>query len=113
MMRRLANLIRVARGDESRVQFARRLGLSYTFVRAMEHGQRFPSDRVLMEIAQKLDLDSDDFLLAAWCDRSPGLDNVLLRRGVRLPDGAEIEADANGAARNLETGHLNGHRNGH
>lgn len=96
-MPRLGNILKQARGRESRVQFARRLGLSYTFVRAMEHGQRFPSDRVLMEIAGRLDLDADDFLLAAWCDRSPGLDKVLQDRGVELPSADDDHQNGNGS----------------
>lgn len=100
-------MLRKARGRESRVQFARRLGLSYTFVRAMEHGQRFPSDKVLMEIAQRLDLDSDNFLLAAWCDRSPGLDKVLRERGLELPIGSEEEV-VNGIPHELKLGGGNG-----
>lgn len=107
-MRRLGNMLKRARGRESRVQFARRLGLSYTFVRAMEHGQRFPSDRVLMEIAERLDLDADDFLLAAWCDRSPGLDKVLRDRGVELPSAGDEEA-LNGSVNGVEHGARNGH----
>ena len=50
-MNRLGTILRTVRGSESRVQFARRLELSYTFVRALEHGQRFPSDPVLKRIA--------------------------------------------------------------
>lgn len=100
-------MLRKARGRESRVQFARKLGLSYTFVRAMEHGQRFPSDRVLMDIAQRLDLNPDEFLLAAWCDRSPGLDKVLRERGIHLPCGVdeEVMSGVNGSSNGHE---LNG-----
>jgi transcriptional regulator with XRE-family HTH domain len=106
-------MLKQARGRESRVQFARRLGLSYTFVRAMEHGQRFPSDRVLMEIAERLDLDADDFLLAAWCDRSPGLDKVLRDRGVELPTAEDEEAEepvnGHGSVNGFEPRARNGH----
>lgn len=77
----------------------------------MEHGQRFPSDRVLMEMAEKLDLDPDDFLLAAWSDRSPGLDRALRRRGIELPSGGEEDV-VNAAAVHFENGHANGRLNG-
>ncbi|MDP6539615.1 MAG: helix-turn-helix domain-containing protein [Planctomycetota bacterium] len=90
-MNRLGTLLKTARGSGSRVQFARRLGLSYTFVRAMEHGQRFPSDPVLKKIAGILRLDPAELLLAAYCDRSPGLAEVLATRGVSLPAGAAPE----------------------
>lgn len=66
------------------MQFARKLGLSYTFVRAMEHGLRYPSDKVLLEIAQRLGLDADELLLAAYCDRSPYLAKVLAGRGIQI-----------------------------
>ena len=99
-MSRLGEILRESRGKESRVQFARKLGLSYTFVRAMEHGLRFPSDKVLMEIAQRLELDSEKLLLAAYCDRSPLLAKVLAGRGIEIaahqPEGAggEVEEKA-------------------
>ena len=69
------------------MQFARKLELSYTFVRAMEHGLRFPSDKVLLEIAEKLGVSSEEMFLAAYCDRSPMLAEVLRERGVELPEG--------------------------
>lgn len=90
-MNRLGLILKWARGDQSRVQFARKLGLSYTFVRAMEHGLRFPSDRVLLEIADRLSVDAGDLLLAAYCDRSPDLGEVLAARGVELPADEEEE----------------------
>ncbi len=68
-MKRLGTILERSRGENTRVQFAKGLGLSYTFVRAMEHGLRFPSDKVLMEIAEKLGLDPEELLLAAYCDR--------------------------------------------
>lgn len=80
-----------ARGNESRVSFARRLGLSYTFVRAMEYGLRSPSDKVLVELAGRLEQDPAEFLIAAWCDRSPGLARVLQDRGIELPQPEEPE----------------------
>lgn len=97
-MQRLGTILKRARGRESRVQFARRLGLSYTFVRAMEHGQRFPSDKVLLDIAGRLGLEPTEFLLAAWCDRSPDLDRVLRELGVHLPAAGSPERPENGDA---------------
>ena len=88
---KLGNILQRARGKESRVQFARRLGLSYTFVRAMEHGMRHPSDRVLIEIADRLGLDSSELLLAAYCDRSPMLARVLETRGIEVEPGTVEE----------------------
>jgi transcriptional regulator with XRE-family HTH domain len=85
-MSRLGAVIRRVRGDEPRAKFARRLGLSYTFVRAMEAGFRLPSDKVLLDIANILERDASEFLLAAWCDRSPELGEVLLRLGVPVPE---------------------------
>ncbi|MCB9905067.1 MAG: helix-turn-helix transcriptional regulator [Planctomycetes bacterium] len=101
-MNRLGLILKRARGKQSRVQFARKLGLSYTFVRAMEHGLRFPSDKVLLEIAERLKVDPGDLLMAAYCDRSPQLAEVLEQRGLQLPeedqevlarDAAEAEHD--------------------
>ncbi|MAF64974.1 MAG: hypothetical protein CMJ84_04850 [Planctomycetes bacterium] len=92
-MNRLGNLLRTARGSESRVQFARHLELSYTFVRAMEHGQRFPSDPVLKKIAGILHLDPAQLLLAAYCDRSENLAEVLTARGLALPAGNPAPAE--------------------
>lgn len=96
-MSRLGEILRNSRGKESRVQFARKLGLSYTFVRAMEHGLRYPSDKVLLDIAQRLDLDADELLLAAYCDRSTYLAKVLAGRGIQIaahkPAGSPEEAD--------------------
>ncbi len=85
-MNRLGLILKQSRGKQSRVQFARKLGLSYTFVRAMEHGLRFPSDKVLLEMAERLQVDPGDLLLAAYCDRSPQLADELTRRGVELPE---------------------------
>ena len=91
-MMRLGAILKNARGKESRVQFARKLELSYTFVRAMEHGLRFPSDKVLLEIADRLGENSEELLLAAYCDRSPLLAEVLSARGVAIPEGEEEPA---------------------
>lgn len=91
-MKRLGAILKRARGKQSRVQFARKLGLSYTFTRAMEHGLRFPSDEVLLGIAERIDRDSSELLLAAYADRSPLLAKVLAERGIELPpeDDAEL-----------------------
>lgn len=88
-MMRLGAILKRARGKESRVQFARKLELSYTFVRAMEHGLRFPSDKVLLDIAGRLGESSEELLLAAYCDRSPLLADVLKNRGIAVPPGGE------------------------
>ena len=88
-MMRLGAILKKARGKESRVQFARKLELSYTFVRAMEHGLRFPSDKVLLDIADRLGESSEELLLAAYCDRSPLLAEVLKARGIAIPVGGE------------------------
>lgn len=96
-MMRLGAILKKARGKESRVQFARKLELSYTFVRAMEHGLRFPSDKVLLDIADRLGESSEELLLAAYCDRSPLLAEVLRGRGIAVPpsgDEAEDVAEA-------------------
>ena len=77
-----ARLLRRARGDESRLGFSKRIGFSYTFVRAMEAGTRFPSDEVLQDIAMRLHINADELLLAAHCDRSPALTRALKRLGV-------------------------------
>lgn len=100
-MMRLGEILRKARGDQSRVQFARKLKLSYTFVRAMEHGLRFPSDKVLREIAERLELDPDELILAAYADRSPMLARVLEKRGIALPGSLSHHPPA-------ETGQRNG-----
>ncbi|MEM7515494.1 MAG: helix-turn-helix transcriptional regulator, partial [Planctomycetota bacterium] len=63
---------------------AKRLGLSYTFVRSLEEGLRRPSDEVLIEIASKLELDADLLLLAAYCDRSKHLEGALRRIGLEF-----------------------------
>lgn len=87
-MMRLGAILRRARGKDSRVQFARKLGLSYTFVRAMEHGLRFPSDKVLLDIAERLGEDPENLFLAAYCDRSAHLAEVLKERGIAIPEAA-------------------------
>jgi hypothetical protein len=57
----------------------------------MEHGMRHPSDRVLVEIADRLGLDSSELLLAAYCDRSPMLARVLETRGIEVEPGVGEE----------------------
>lgn len=101
-MMRLGSILKNARGKESRVQFARKLELSYTFVRAMEHGLRFPSDKVLLEIARRLNENPENLLLAAYCDRSPLLADVLCNRGVAIPEG-EAEVSKTDAQPGTET----------
>ena len=100
-MMKLGNILQRTRGKESRVQFARRLGLSYTFVRAMEHGMRHPSDRVLVELADRLGLDSSELLLAAYSDRSPMLARVLDTRGIEVEPGTVEETTVTTEARRV------------
>jgi transcriptional regulator with XRE-family HTH domain len=69
--------LRELRGEESRLQFAKKLGLSYTFVREMELGNRLPSDEVLLDLASRLHADHRRLLLYAYSDRSPPLRRVL------------------------------------
>ena len=71
-----------ARGPQNRRQFARRLGLSYTFVTEMERGNRLPSDQILLGIAEELGLDPKRLLLAAYGDRSPSLRRILADKGL-------------------------------
>ena len=82
MKRLLGNYLRDARAGGSRVQFARRLGLSYTFVREVELGNRLPSDEVLLDIAQRLSVDARRLVLYAHCDRSPELYKILRENDV-------------------------------
>lgn len=77
---RLGRILETWRGDTPRTELAEILGLSYTFVRSMERGQRFPSDPELKKIARKLGLSADDLIIAAYCDRSPLLASALQRR---------------------------------
>ena len=73
----LGGYLRQLRGKESRILFARRAGLSYTFVREMELGNRRPSDPILVQLAERLSADPRRMFLYAYCDRSPGLRKVL------------------------------------
>lgn len=86
MTGKLGTILRRKRGNASRLSFARKLQLSYTFVRALEEGIRLPSDEVLMEIAEALDLDFRQLILAAYCDRSPTLEETLRGCGVEIPN---------------------------
>jgi transcriptional regulator with XRE-family HTH domain len=78
----LGHCLREIRGGQSRLQFAKRLGLSYTFVREMELGNRLPSDEVLLSLATRLEVDFGRLVLYAYCDRSPALRSVLLTRDI-------------------------------
>jgi transcriptional regulator with XRE-family HTH domain len=82
MAKSLGRILLASRGGLSRAEFARRLDFSYTYVRALELGLRFPSDPVLSEIARKLGLDADELIIAAYCDRSPHLHRALRERGL-------------------------------
>lgn len=73
MRNRFANILLEHRGCESRAKFASRLGLSYTFVREMELGNRLPSDEILTRIAVTLEAPIGPLFQAVYCDRSPGL----------------------------------------
>ncbi len=77
MKRLLGAHLRELRAARSRVQFAKLLGLSYTFVREMELGNRLPSDEVLLALADKLHADHRRLLIYTYCDRSPALRKVL------------------------------------
>ena len=79
MKRRLGRILEEWRGDRPRTELARLLDMSYTFVKSMESGIRFPSDPELLRIAKKLKLDPDTLLIAAYCDRSPALAAALER----------------------------------
>ncbi len=89
-MRRFGELLLEKRGGRSRAEFARELGLSYTFVREMEAGNRFPSEGTIPDLAAKLGVDGGYLALLVHCDRSPLLTDHLVNQGVRLPT-AEAE----------------------
>lgn len=80
MGKRLGRILKSWRGDTPLTELSEILGLSYTFVRSMETGERFPSDRELMKISRKLGLEADELIIAAYCDRSPALASALERR---------------------------------
>lgn len=77
MKRLLGSYLKGIRGTESRLKFSKRIGLSYTFVREMELGNRLPSDEVLLSLAARLAVDHRPLFLFAYCDRSPELLNTL------------------------------------
>lgn len=79
---RLGKLLRDHRGTESRLSFVKKLRLSYTFVRSIEEGLRLPSDQIVAQIAECLDLDTEELLIAAYCDRSEPLARALAKHGV-------------------------------
>lgn len=70
------------RGTRSLVAFAKSLGLSYTFVREMERGNRLPSDEVTLQLAERLQIDAGELSLLTYCDRSPMLAEHLQKLGV-------------------------------
>lgn len=57
----------------------------------MEHGLRFPSDKVLLDIAERLGEDPENLFLAAYCDRSAHLADVLKERGIAIPESGADE----------------------
>lgn len=77
MKRLFGDYLRLLRGELSRAKFAKLVGLSYTFVREMELGNRLPSDEVLLQIAGRLEIDQSRLVLYTHCDRSPPLREVL------------------------------------
>ena len=46
-------------------------------MRSLEEGLRYPSDDVLVGIANRLDLDPKELILEAYCDRSPILREAI------------------------------------
>ena len=90
MNTRLGSLLRARRGTESRLSFVKKLRLSYTFVRSIEEGLRLPSDQIVAQIADSLDLDPEELLIAAYCDRSEPLARALARRGVAGSESGEV-----------------------
>ncbi len=81
--------------------FARRLGLSYTFTREMERGNRLPSDDVLVRIAHRLGVGVDELVLDAYVDRSPLLERCLSSLGAisvqRADDASSPPIETDGA----------------
>lgn len=92
MAGRLGNLLKAHRGEESRLSFVKKLQLSYTFVRSMEEGLRLPSDEIIQQISEKLEIDVDELILATYCDRSSLLSQALQARGIVSPGPAEPRA---------------------
>ncbi len=83
----LGAYLRHLRGTQSRLQFAKRLSLSYTFVREMELGNRLPSDEVLLKISTRLEADQRRLFIYAYSDRSP-----TLRKALQESNLAELRA---------------------
>ena len=88
----LSRLLTAARGGRSFAAFARDLGLSYTFVREMEAGNRFPSERKIPALAAKLGVDPGFLALCVHCDRSKHLCDYLGKAGL-LPSGAAFRRE--------------------
>lgn len=91
-MNRLGTRLRSLRGGRSLVAFSRALGLSYTFVREMERGNRLPSDAVILRLAERLQCDAGELALLCHCDRSALLAEHLERLGVESACRAPVAA---------------------
>jgi transcriptional regulator with XRE-family HTH domain len=81
-MHRLGPRLRNLRGQRSLAAFAKALDLSYTFVREMERGNRLPSDEVLVQLAERLQVDAGELALLTYCDRSELLAEHLGKCGI-------------------------------
>jgi transcriptional regulator with XRE-family HTH domain len=81
-VKNLGTKLRTLRGSRSLVAFARALGLSYTFVREMERGNRLPSDDVIHQLAERLGVDAGELALLTYCDRSELLAAHLRTLGI-------------------------------
>ncbi|MCK6445897.1 MAG: helix-turn-helix domain-containing protein [Planctomycetes bacterium] len=97
-MNRLGSRLRLLRGARSLVAFSRALGLSYTFVREMERGNRLPSDDVILLLAERLQVDSGELALLTYCDRAALLAEHLTRRGLDTTAGATVMPTASAVA---------------
>ncbi|MCC6408102.1 MAG: helix-turn-helix transcriptional regulator [Planctomycetes bacterium] len=93
---RLGTRLKSLRGARSLVAFAKALGLSYTFVREMERGNRLPSDDVIVQLAERLGVDAGELALLTYCDRSQMLAEHLRAIGVdtHLPELTSVPAAA-------------------
>ncbi len=78
----LADILVSLRGDMTTADFAKKLGLSYTFTREMTRGNRFPSDDVLERIAARCRTPLVELVIAAYTDRSALLREGLRKRGI-------------------------------
>ena len=81
-MNRLGTRLHALRGERSLVAFSRALGLSYTFVREMERGNRLPSDDVILRLAERLHVEPGELALLTYCDRSELLARHLGALGI-------------------------------